>query len=150
MNRYDVSIFAFLVLVFLTSCNPKSEKQNSPDNEVMVNWDEMDNFHLIMAECFHPYKDSSNLEPAKRLASEMANRADAWAASTLPDVFENDDMKATLNTLKVSAAQFAELVKSGDDEAITMSLTKIHDIFHHIQEEWYHAKNEAHEEKHHD
>ena len=47
------------------------------------NWKEMDNFHMVMAETFHPYKDSANLEPAKSRASELAAAAEEWAPREL-------------------------------------------------------------------
>lgn len=126
------------VVLIMTSCNSKSES-----------WEEMDKFHLIMAECFHPYKDSSNLEPAKRFAQEMSMSANAWSASKLPTEVDNDDVTSMLSSLKKQTTEFVEIVKDGDDEAIAKSLTEIHNEFHHLQEAWYSARSDDHHEEHH-
>jgi hypothetical protein len=56
----------------------------------------------------------------------------------LPERFsEDDEIKFKLNQLKVDASTFAEVVKTGDDKSVGQSLTKLHDLFHEIQESWY-------------
>lgn len=106
-----------------------------PDDELV--WQEMDDFHLIMAETFHPYKDSSNLDPVKRRAAELMASADQWASSPLPDKMDNAEVKAKLLQLKTEAAALAEQVRSADDNVIGEQLTKLHNTFHELQETWY-------------
>ncbi len=36
-------------------------------------WAAMDEFHTLMAESFHPYKDTANLAPAKANAAVLPN-----------------------------------------------------------------------------
>lgn len=100
-------------------------------------WQEMDDFHMIMAETFHPYKDSANLEPARRRATELMEEAHEWASADLPEKVNNADVKAKLRQLKEDAAALAENVKSADDNVIGEQLTRVHDTFHEIQEAWY-------------
>ena len=109
-------------------------------------WKEMDEFHMVMAESFHPYKDSSNLEPAKAKAVEMAAAADKWASAPLPEKVNNDEVKAKLGQLKTETAAFAETVKSADDQKIGESLTSLHDLFHELQETWYGGHHDHHHE----
>jgi hypothetical protein len=76
----------------MLSCTSKTEtteatESSSADSE---EWKEMDSFHMIMAEAFHPYKDSTNLAPAKKLAEEMAAEAEKWAAAELPEKVNTD------------------------------------------------------------
>ena len=97
----------------------------------------MDDFHLIMAETFHPYKDSSNLDPVKRRAAELMASADRWASSDLPEKVDNDEVKGKLTQLKAEAATLAEQVRSADDNVIGEQLTRLHDTFHELQEAWY-------------
>jgi hypothetical protein len=124
------------------SCGSKTETSET--------WDEMDKFHLVMAECFHPYKDSSNLEPAKRLASEMSLSAEKWSMSPLPTPVDSDEVKGMLGELNRRTKEFAEMVKGDDDEQIANSLTEIHDLFHHLQEAWYNARSgDHHDDEHH-
>ena len=107
----------------------------------------MDEFHLVMAESFHPYKDSLDLKPAKANAAALATAAGKWADAPVPEKVNNDNVKAKLQQLRSETAAFAEIVKSGDDKAIGESLTKLHDLFHEIQEAWY--GGEEGEEHHH-
>lgn len=128
-------------VLMIMSC---TSKHSAPES-----WEEMDKFHLIMAECFHPYKDSSNLEPAKRLAQEMSVSAKAWNAAKLPASVDTDDVKSMLGSLEKETADFVTIVKSEDDEAIAKLLTDIHNEFHHLQEAWYSARSDEHHEDHH-
>ncbi len=55
------------------------KKMLMPDDE----WIAMDDFHLIMAESFHPFKDSANVDPARKNALILASAAAQWLASPL-------------------------------------------------------------------
>lgn len=100
-------------------------------------WKEMDDFHLLMAEAFHPYKDNKDLAPAKAKAGELAAAAEKWANAPLPEKVNNDEVKTKLEQLKTGTASFVETVKSGDDTKIADELTRLHDQFHEIQEVLY-------------
>jgi hypothetical protein len=122
-----IALFLLTALAFY-SCSTKVQDE----------WPELDSFHMIMAEAFHPYKDSANLEPVKRLAKEMATEADKWAAAPLPEKVDNDEMKNQLKILKADAHAFAEMIEGGaPDETIGSSLTALHDTFHSIMEAWH-------------
>jgi hypothetical protein len=142
-----------LVLIFcgMLSCTSKTEtteatESSSADSE---EWKEMDSFHMIMAEAFHPYKDSTNLAPAKKLAEEMAAEAEKWAAAELPEKVNTDAVKENLQKLKTDTRALADLIKSGaDDAVIGSSLNALHDSFHSIMEAW-HGGAEKHEHEEH-
>ncbi len=137
--NYTFIIFAFS---FVLACSGKKEETASNDDE----WPEMDEFHMVMAESFHPFKDSANIEPAKANATEMARVAEKWATAALPEKVNNDDIKASLSKLKDDAAAFSQVVQGGDTTKIGESLTSLHDAFHKLQEAWYGAdKKEGHE-----
>jgi hypothetical protein len=107
----------------------------------------MDSFHMIMSESFHPYKDSANLEPVKRLAEEMATEAEKWSNASLPAKVDNEEMKASLQQLKNDTRSLADKIKSGaSDEEIGTQLNALHDSFHAIMEAW-NGGGEKHEHK---
>lgn len=129
-----------LLLTLLCSCASKKDVRELEDHGAgghQSEWKEMDNFHMIMAETFHPYKDSANLEPARTRATELLAAADEWLAAALPEKVDNDRVRSKLIELKTQAATLAESVKSSDDNVIADHLTKLHDTFHAIQEAWY-------------
>ncbi len=147
MNKLLSQIFIVFAIVMTVACSGKKESVDAvTDNE---EWPEMDEFHMIMAESFHPYKDSANIEPAKANAAEMARAAEKWANAALPKNVDNDEMKTNLAQLKIDAAAFTQIVQSGDSTKIGESLTSLHDAFHKLQEAWYGAgKDEGHKHPH--
>jgi hypothetical protein len=138
----NLSLFALVLM--LAACGGK--KSESTDTEAKE-WKEMDDFHMTMAEAFHPYKDSANLAPAKQLAKEMADGAAQWATLDLPEKVRNDEMKATLQKLSEGSQGFLKLVnENAADSTLGKSLSELHDTFHKIQEGWYGGgKKEGHE-----
>jgi hypothetical protein len=138
-------IYLLLIsFVGFISCTSKTET-TSTTTEESSEWKEMDSFHMIMAEAFHPYKDSSNLAPVKKLAEDMAAEADKWASASLPTKVDNEEVKVELQKLKTDTRALADLIKSGaDDKAIGSSLDALHDSFHEIMEAW-HGGGEKHE-----
>jgi hypothetical protein len=141
--RFKFMVFFTILLASSSACS-KTEKVTSEaihgdDSE----WVEMDSFHLIMAEAFHPYKDSANLEPVKRLAEELAQEADKWASAPLPDKIDNDEMKAQLNQLTADTRALSALIQGGaSDEEIGNTLQALHSSFHTIMEAWNGAPHE--------
>lgn len=150
--KLKLLILSCLFSVSLVSCTDKKHEdheevtgQTDVDSD---EWAEMDSFHMVMAEAFHPYKDSANLEPAKQLVEEMALEAEKWASSSLPEKVNTEAVKASLNQLKTDTRTLADQIKSGaTDEVIGASLKSLHDSFHGIMEAWNGA-GEAHEHEH--
>ncbi len=137
---------SFLVAV---ACSTKQQTAEAPKEETN-DWKEMDSFHMIMAEAFHPYKDSANLAPVKQLAEEMATEAGNWASAALPEKVNNDEVKESLQKLKADTRALADMIKTGaDDAALGSSLNALHDSFHAIMEAW-HGGGEKHEHEHKD
>lgn len=144
-------IVVFAAAAAFTSCSGKKESAHEDghdhhdgDSAAAENWVPMDDFHVIMAESFHPYKDSSNLAPSKANAEAMATAAAKWQSEPLPERVNNEAVKAQLERLKASTAAFAQTVKTGDDKVIADSLTSLHDLFHEIQESWYGGEGHHH------
>lgn len=142
MTNKKITLITFVIfaLALVWACSGKKEEttaQKTEETAAGESWKEMDDFHMIMAEAFHPYKDSMNLEPAKASAAEMAASAEKWFSAPLPEKVNNDEVKAKLENLKNESAAFVETVAKGDDKLTAEALTKLHDAFHEIQEAWY-------------
>ncbi len=139
MRNAIQNLIILLFIGVVISCTTKPGGGESDE------WPEMDSYHMLIAEAFHPYKDSSNLEPSKRLAIELSLEADNWQEATLPDKVNNDAMRGLLDSLKADSHRFAYLVKAGaTDQEIGASLTAVHDRFHKVMEAW-HGEGEKHE-----
>ena len=141
LSVYSVLVFVTLLAV---ACGSKKQEEAVNNDE----WPAMDEFHSIMADSFHPYKDSAYLEPAKANAAEMAKVAEKWAAAPLPEKVDNDQTKTDLKQLKDDANAFVQIAQSGDSVKIGESLTALHDQFHKLQESWYGGHKEGEDHKH--
>lgn len=143
MKKLNVALSLILVLT-LVACSDKktttTEKLQDRDSSHVSDdqtWKEMDEFHMIMAETFHPYKDDADLGPAKAKAAELAAEAVQWAGAPLPRKVDSEAMRARLEELKRETSLLEELVAKETDQVIGAQLTRVHDIFHEIQEAWY-------------
>jgi|SRR5688572_95952 len=138
-----------LLTIWIMSISCSNKKEGAADSHAEQtstdDWKEMDDFHLLMAESFHPFKDSANLEPAKQNAAALVASAERWAEAPLPAKLEDDEeVKFKINQLQKDATKFSEVVSTGDENAIGESLTKLHDLFHAIQESWYGGGSDHH------
>jgi hypothetical protein len=136
MKTGRLLIMMTLIVVLFAKCGSKKE-------DTTTEWKEMDEFHMVMAETFHPFKDSADLAPVKSKASELVAAADKWSIAPLPEKVDNDDMKSLIQQLKSEAEALEDVVQTGNDTEIGEQLTKLHDLFHKIQEGWY---DEGHHE----
>ncbi|MER3328995.1 MAG: hypothetical protein RIF34_05400 [Candidatus Kapaibacterium sp.] len=75
MKRKNLIVFSLLLTIVTWSCSSKTESATDSDETASEEWKGMDDFHMIMAESFHPYRDSANVAPAKQYAREMVTLA---------------------------------------------------------------------------
>ncbi len=126
-----------LFVAALIACSGKKEHAEGEHSEDATTWAELDAYHMVMAESYHPLKDSANLAPAKANAEALAAEAEKWAAASLPERVNNDEMMTRIENLKASSRAFADKVKAGaTDEELSAALTALHQEFHQIQEAW--------------
>lgn len=149
VNRLLYAGAVVLTTWMMVQCsgNRQDESNEAVTEEVADDdeWKGMDDFHMVMAESFHPYKDSANLEPAKQLAAEMADLAARWADDPLPAKVDTDNVRQMLDELKTQTSAFAAQVSAGDTTSMGESLNRIHDHFHHLMETWYNSGTHEHE-----
>ena len=126
-----------LILVISSCASKKDHDHSGLQNADDSTWEQLDSFHMLMAESFHPFRDSANLEPVRSRASAMMAAAGDWASAPLPPKVDNDTMRSRLEKLRDQAATLAQTVKSQDDDTIGEELTRLHDTFHEIEHAWY-------------
>lgn len=130
-----VLVSAFSIIIF--SCNKTAEQQASDE------WTEMESFHELMADAYHPVHDSSNLVPAKDLADELAASAKQWSEASLPERVNNDDVKKDLLILRDSSAAFLAAVNTGKPDSILKSrISDLHHTFHRLHRSWEGSEKE--------
>jgi len=106
-----------------------------------VKWAEMETFHTIMAQTFHPAEEGK-LEPIKTRSQEMLDKATAWKNSTAPEGYDQKAVKKPLGALVKGAKELNKLVKvKATDDAIKEKIASLHDVFHEIMEK---CENDEH------
>src|SRR6266850_8013438 len=83
-SSMKINIRYFFILGILLACSSKKGDHEAAASQHADEWPEMESFHMVMAEAYHPYKDSANFEPIKSLAENLAKESAAWASATLP------------------------------------------------------------------
>lgn len=95
-------------------------------------WAELENYHDAMSQTFHPAEEGK-LEPIRKRAGELADKAKQWLDSKPPKVYESADIKALLVKLNAESKALADAIAKGaKDEQVKKDLTALHDRFHEI------------------
>jgi len=101
-------------------------------------WKELDNYHTVMAQTFHP-SEEGNLQPIKERSGELADKAKALKKSAIPTAYQKPGVKETLNLLAKESKALDKMVrKKKPDADITKSLAALHDRFHEVMEKCHH------------
>ena len=74
-------------------------------------WKEMDDFHTVMSETFHPAEEGK-LGPIKKRSQEMVDKAVAWQKSTAPEGYDKKAVKGSLKKLVQGTKELNKLVKA--------------------------------------
>lgn len=119
-----IACLLFAAFAFIASVHTQDKKS----------WKEMDDFHTIMSETFHPAEEGK-LDPIKSRSLEMVDKAIAWKKSTVPEGYDKKAVKKSLVILVKGTKELNRLVKEKSaDNIITEKLTALHDVFHQIME----------------
>jgi hypothetical protein len=149
LNRILLVASTLFLTAALISCGTQHKETSTETADDADEWPELDEFHTIMADVYHPLKDSGNVQPIMERAEELAVAAEKWADAKLPEKVDTPEMKEMLDDLKKSTRALANEIKDGapEDQAGT-TLGELHDLFHRIQEGWY-GGGESEGEHHH-
>ena len=135
MKKLSVLI---LSVVVLAACSKKAKHEAEPGD-----WKELNAFHRIMAEAYHPLKDSGDLAPARKLINQLADEAEKWSSAALPNRVNTPEVKEKIQKLKTEARALANDISSGaSDEMVKDRMIKLHDQFHSVMEAWNHNGDE--------
>jgi hypothetical protein len=99
-------------------------------------WKEMDAFHLLMMQTWHPASAKNDLAPARARAGALADAARSWAAAPVPKACDTPANRAALKSLDTESRAFAELAAkpATTDAALKASLKALHDRFEPLEE----------------
>jgi hypothetical protein len=118
-----IACLLVIALLLITSVNAQTKK-----------WKEMEDFHTVMSETFHP-SEEGKLGPIKSRSQEMYDKAMAWQKSTAPEGYDKKTVATSLKKLVKGTKELKKLVKANaTDNLLKEKLSGLHDIFHEIME----------------
>lgn len=96
-------------------------------------WEALNNFHMVMAQTFHPAEDN-DLKPIRQRSGELLARAVDLKNSKTPASFDTPEIKKAIDELVKGATELDKINnKKATDAQLKEKLSKLHDTFHEIQ-----------------
>jgi hypothetical protein len=129
-NQYFINMNKFvclLIAAFALTVSVNAQEKKAA-------WKEMNDFHTVMSETFHPAEEG-HLDPIKKRSQEMVDKAVAWQGSTAPAGYDKKQVDASLKKLVKGAKELHKMVKAkAADNALKEKLSGLHEVFHEIME----------------
>jgi hypothetical protein len=97
--------------------------------EHMSGWKELDAYHMIMMQVWHPAKEKGDLAPIRAQAGKLADAADAWANATVPSACDTPDNRANIAKVRTESRALVALAGSGGDADLKAALAAVHERF---------------------
>ena len=93
-------------------------------------WKELDAYHMVMMQVWHPAKEKGDLAPIRARASALAASADSVAAATVPAACDTPVNRAEVAKVQAESRALAGLVAgNASDEAVLAALRSLHERF---------------------
>lgn len=119
-------------VAWLSEFGDKATDASAATVQANDKWAELDAYHNVMSQTFHPAEEGK-LEPIRKRAGELAEKAKQWLDSKPPKIYDTADIKALLVKLNAESKTLADAVaKKVSDEQLKKDLTALHDRFHEI------------------
>lgn len=101
----------------------------------MSGWKELDSYHMLMMETWHPIKDKGDVAPIRAKATRLVDAARLLGKSTPPAKCNKPELKKAAADLVGSTEAVANLVtKKADDAALSAAMKKLHEEFEVLEE----------------
>ncbi len=106
--------------------------QTATAQSAMEKWPELNTFHGVMSQTFHPMEEG-NLEPIRKRSGEMYQKATALAKSNIPAEFNKPEMISAVKSLQKGSKNLDKAIRKGaSNEEVSKQLVALHDTFHTI------------------
>lgn len=133
-SRLAFATIAALALA-ASSASAQHDMHGKSGEHAMSGWKELDAFHMLMMETWHPAAGKNDLAPARAKAGAMADAAQKWAASTPPAACADSATRRTVATLSTESRAFADLVAQSatPDSTVKRALRDLHERFESVE-----------------
>ncbi len=102
------------------------------DHDKKADWPQLNAFHKVMAQTYHP-AEKGDLNPIRKRSGELMEAMKNLIGNPFPDAYRTSDMKVAVANLEDRVTGVYKMVeaKAGDEE-LMKGLTEAHDAFHKI------------------
>jgi len=108
----------------------KQEHSMQDMKHAMSPWKELDAFHMLVMETWHPAKDKGDMKATRAKSADLLASAKALAASSAPKGCDSPKVKDAVKGLPAEAQIVADHVtKKSDDATLKAALKSLHDKF---------------------
>ncbi len=98
--------------------------------EAKSGWKELDAYHQLVMDTWHPAKDKNDLAPTRAKSADLVKAAKALASSTAPKGCDTPKLKEAAAEVPRATQAVADLAaKNADDAALKAALKDLHDKF---------------------
>lgn len=97
--------------------------------EHMSGWKELDAYHMVMMQVWHPAKEKGDLAPIRAQAGKLADAADVWAKAAVPSACDSPDNRASIARVQAESRALVALAASGSDADLKAALAAVHERF---------------------
>jgi hypothetical protein len=110
-------------------------KMDHGSDHAISGWKELDDYHMLMMQTWHPIKDKHDVGPARAKARHMVVAAKLLAKSTGPKGCDNPGLRNAAEQLVGETEAVATLVdRKANDDAISARMKTLHDKFEVLEE----------------
>ena len=103
-------------------------------HHAMSPWKELDEFHMLVMDTWHPAKEKNDMKPTREKANDLVKSARKLAASPAPAGCDSPKLKEAAAGMPTYAQNVSDLVaKKADDAALKAALKTMHDKFEVIE-----------------
>ncbi|MCS6917569.1 MAG: hypothetical protein RMK52_00565 [Chitinophagales bacterium] len=95
----------------------------------------VDDFHYSLAFTYHPMADEGNYDPIRKRSGELVEKARQVEQALYATREVPKELESRVDVLAESCAALHAIIQQGaTDEAIYQRLTRIHDLFHEVED----------------
>ena len=123
-----------LALALVPAVAAAQAKPMEMQHEEASGWKELDAFHKVLADAWHPI-GRGDYKPARARAAELVKAAVAWRQSKGPKSCDNEATRSGLKTMIEQARWYEDAARrAASDDAIKVTLKTTHDTFESFAE----------------
>lgn len=105
-------------------------KMDKMDDHASSGWKELDAYHQLMMDTWHPAKGKNDLAPTRAKATAMSDQAKVLGKSIAPKGCDSPALKTAAAKLVPQTQALADMVSAkADDAALKTALKALHDQF---------------------